>query len=691
MKSTKIINELRLWFLFIALASLTPMMAMTYFISKTPQIKEVKNNLAYIAQNKTKQLERFLQKKENNASTIAKILTIIEPREIYETTFKPSDINSSKFLEINLKNRQSLNNREIFNSGKIHLSYYLNNIIYSKKPIKRIGINYDYENYQLSEIANVLDNQITVSDWIYLPFLQGRILAQNNTSETLSYLTTLKKIVIIFGIFTLVVVILTAFLVKKSISVPVVKLTQVVQELARSNQNQQVPDLTHDEINQLAQSFNFMGQQLRECFQTIQEKEQELASTKEQLKVVLDAVPGSISWIDSDGRYIAVNRHLAEKFNLSQEAFVGKKLGFMQQNDKLSSFLCEFIKSSENSASSIIDFEVKQEKRYYLVAAQKYQQGDAIVSVGIDITERKQAEEALKQSESTTRALIEAIPDLLLRVRGDGVYLDDAIGAGRVKRFSGDNIALNTTTVYDSLPPAQAQQRMDTIKLALETKTLQMYEQQLLIDGQLIDEEVRVIVTGENEVLVMVRDITDRKRAEAALRIAEENYRSIFENALEGIFQSSPEGRFLKVNSAMAEIYGYDSPQEMIETIKDIGRQIYVDPLDQAEFQRLLEENDRINDFEYRVYQKDGSVIWIQEDTRAVRDHQGQLLYYEGMIQDITDRKNREDDLRRQLEELKIEIDHKKREKEVAMLTGSSYFQEVQQEIAEVNLEEFWS
>jgi PAS domain S-box-containing protein len=363
----------------------------------------------------------------------------------------------------------------------------------------------------------------------------------------------------------------------------------------------------------------------------------------------------------------------------------------MQQNDKLTSFLSEFIKSSENWASSIIDFEVKQEKQYYLMAAQKYQQGGAIVSVGIDITDRKQAEEALKQSEATNRALIEAIPDLLLRVRGDGVYLDDAVGAGRVKRFSGDNIALNTTTVYDSLPPAQAQQRMDAIKRALETKTLQMYEHQLLIDGQLIDEEVRVIVIGENEVLVMVRDITDRKRAEEALRIAEENYRSIFENALEGIFQSSLEGRYLNVNSAMARIYGYDSPQEMIETITDIGTQIYVDRLDQAEFKRQLEEHDQVNDFEYRVYQKDGSIIWIQEDTRAVRDHQGQLLYYEGMIQDITDRKNREDELRRQLEELKIEIDHKKREKEVAMLTGSSYFQEVQQEVAEVNLDEFWS
>jgi len=687
MKSTKIINKLRLWFLFIALASLTPMIAMTYFISKTPQTKEAKNNFN-VVQNKINQLEKALQKKENNVSTIAEISTMIEAMQIDKITFKTFKINSPKYPKTERRHQQFLDALE---KGSIDLIYYFTDVIHSIKTVKKVGISYYNATYKNSEIMDIFDGQITVNSWIYLPFLQANTLAENNTSETLTYLITLKRIVIIFGFVTLLVVIVAAFVVTKSISRPVIKLTQVVQELGRSNQNQQVPDLTHDEINQLAQSFNFMGQQLRECFQTIQEKEQELASTKEQLKVVLDAVPGSISWIDSDGRYIAVNRHLAENFNLSQEAFIGKKLGFMQQNDKLSRFLCEFIKSSENSASSIIDFEVKQEKRYYLVAAQKYQQGGAIVSVGIDVTDRKQAEEALKQSEATTRALIEAIPDLLLRVRGDGVYLDDAIGSGRVKRFSGDNIALNTTTVYDSLPPAQAQQRMDTIKRALETKTLQMYEHQLLIDGQLIDEEVRVIVIGENEVLVMVRDITDRKRAEEALRIAEENYRSIFENALEGIFQSSPEGRFLKVNSAMSEIYGYDSPQEMIDTIKDIGTQIYVDPLDQAEFQRLLEENDRINDFEYQVYQKDGSIIWIQEDTRAVRDHQGQLLYYEGMIQDITDRKNRENELRRQLEELKIEIDHKKREKEVAMLTASSYFQEVQQEVAEVNLDEFWS
>lgn len=175
------------------------------------------------------------------------------------------------------------------------------------------------------------------------------------------------------------------------------------------------------------------------------------------------------------------------------------------------------------------------------------------------------------------------------------------------------------------------------------------------------------------------------------LRIAEENYRSIFENALEGIFQSSPEGRYINVNPALAKIYGYDSPPEMIESISDIGEQVYVDPEKRAEFRELLEQQGAAQKFEYRSYCKDSSIIWVQVDARVVKDSSGQILYYEGMVQDITERKRREDELRRQLAELKIEIDQKKREKEVATLTESSYFQEVQQEMAEVNLDEFWS
>jgi PAS domain S-box-containing protein len=302
----------------------------------------------------------------------------------------------------------------------------------------------------------------------------------------------------------------------------------------------------------------------------------------------------------------------------------------------------------------------------------------------------KESFDALRQSEATNRAILTTIPDLMIRVRGDGTYLE-IVGSDRLRGVHGVKRFSTGSTVHESLPPDLADLRMRHIQQALATGKLQVYEQRITIDGQAQDEEVRILVLGEDEVLIMVRDITDRKQAEEALRIAEENYRSIFENALEGIFQSSPEGRFINVNPALAKIYGYESPAEMIESITDIGEQLYVDPEKRTEFRDLLDKQDTAIDFEYRCYCKDGSIIWVQIDARAVKDSRGNLLYYEGIVQDISDRKRREDELRRQLEELKIEIDQKKRQQEVAMLTESSYFQEVQKEMAEVNLDEFWS
>jgi PAS domain S-box-containing protein len=246
------------------------------------------------------------------------------------------------------------------------------------------------------------------------------------------------------------------------------------------------------------------------------------------------------------------------------------------------------------------------------------------------------------------------------------------------------------TNVFASLPVPAAEQRMAAIREALATGTLQLYEQQLTIDGETYYEEVRVVTFNEDQVLIMVRDITNRKRAEVGLRIAEENYRSIYENALEGIFQSTVERKFISVNPAMAQIYGYSSPQELMESIQDIRNQVYVDPADEEKCITQLNQRGEVTGFEYRVYRRDRSIIWVRENSRAVVDDGGKLLYYEGMLQDITERKRVETELRRQLEELRIEIDHQKREQDVASITQSGYFQEIQAAIAEVDLEEFW-
>ncbi len=130
-----------------------------------------------------------------------------------------------------------------------------------------------------------------------------------------------------------------------------------------------------------------------------------------------------------------------------------------------------------------------------------------------------------------------------------------------------------------------------------------------------------------------------------ALRRAEQKYRSIFENCLEGIFQTTPEGKYVSANPALAKMYGYSSPEELIADLTDISWQLYVEPGRRAEFIQLVRDNGSVLEFESQIYRRDRSVIWISESARVVRDDvSGEVLYYEGMVQDISRRKAAEEE-----------------------------------------------
>jgi sigma-B regulation protein RsbU (phosphoserine phosphatase) len=143
-----------------------------------------------------------------------------------------------------------------------------------------------------------------------------------------------------------------------------------------------------------------------------------------------------------------------------------------------------------------------------------------------------------------------------------------------------------------------------------------------------------------------IRYAIERHRMDIALLEAEEKYHSVFDHLVEGIFQTTPAGRYLMANAALARIYGYASPEELIQGLTDIGRRLYVEEGRREEFIRLMQENDTITGFESAIYRKDGSVIWISENCRAVRDDRGRLLYYEGTVEDITQRRQAEENLR---------------------------------------------
>ncbi|MDQ3818402.1 MAG: PAS domain S-box protein, partial [Acidobacteriota bacterium] len=168
-------------------------------------------------------------------------------------------------------------------------------------------------------------------------------------------------------------------------------------------------------------------------------------------------------------------------------------------------------------------------------------------------------------------------------------------------------------------------------------------------DGRIINVEItshKLTFAGRPAQLVLVNDITERMRAELALRDAEEKYRNIFENAVEGIYQASPDGRFISVNPALARILGYESPEELMKHRLKVAGEHYVERDCYLELERLLGEYGVVVGYECEVYRKDRRRIWTSENVRVIRNRKGAIDYYEGSIEDISERKGLEEQLR---------------------------------------------
>lgn len=195
---------------------------------------------------------------------------------------------------------------------------------------------------------------------------------------------------------------------------------------------------------------------------------------------------------------------------------------------------------------------------------------------------------------------------------------------------------LNISLLKEQAPhvPIIAIGAADDETLALEA--VHVGAQDYLVKGQL----------SPRWLLRSIRYTSERHEADMTLLAAEENYRGIFDHLVEGIFQTTPDGRYLMANVALARIYGYATPEELMASVTDIGRRLYVQPGRREEFVRIMQERDTITGFESQIFHKDGSVIWISENCRAIRDANGKLLYYEGTVEDITQRRQAEQNLR---------------------------------------------
>lgn len=416
--------------------------------------------------------------------------------------------------------------------------------------------------------------------------------------------------------------------------------------------------------------------------------EEKLYKSREELRLITDSLPIGISYVDNQRRYCFVNHTHELWFNHKKEEIIGKYLWETLGEDfyhKEAIFLVNRVLQGEDVSFETM-ITLNDQKSGHIDGRlvpdfDKNGQVKGYFCIIIDITQRKQAELKIQEQLQTIEATIDGIA---IFKEEKLIYLNQATLTMFRYETKKDLLGKNWLIFYTDL---ESERLKNEIFLFLKKyKSWQGETVGIKKDTSIFDVEVSLTLLENNTIIAIFRDISDRKQVEQSLRIAEENYRSIFENSLQGIFQSTPQGYYLNLNSAMAKIHGYDSPDEMIANVKHINQQIYVNPQVREEFQLLLEKQDYIQDFEYEVHRRDGKIIWLQENTRAVRDNYGQLLYYEGIIQDITERKLKEKMLQKQIEELRISIDQNKRQQEVNSILESEYFQELKANLNQLRI-----
>ncbi|HEY9763146.1 MAG TPA: PAS domain S-box protein [Trichocoleus sp.] len=292
-----------------------------------------------------------------------------------------------------------------------------------------------------------------------------------------------------------------------------------------------------------------------------------------------------------------------------------------------------------------------------------------INGVIFDITANKQAEQSLRQSEVTNRALINAIPDLMLRMQRDSTGYE-IITPGNINVVQPD-LTHYHTDLYEILPPEQVEQRLAYIQKALDTGTVQVYEQAFLRDGQQYWEEVRIVPSGADETLVMIRDIRDRKlieeqrrQTEAQLRQSEQQFRSLVSNIPGAVYRQSYDKNWTAkfFSDGIEAIYGYPAADFIDNKVRSVASIVHPDDrklVEQIVHEAIIKHEPFV--LEYRVHHPDGTVRWVYEKGQGVFDEHNTLLFLDGVVLDITEHKQIEAELQRLNQTLESRIEERTR------------------------------
>ena len=390
---------------------------------------------------------------------------------------------------------------------------------------------------------------------------------------------------------------------------------------------------------------------VREIAETKQ-AEGNIRRSEERFRVAFSNANEGICLVNPDGRFLQVNKAMSDILGYSGDELERMHLWDITHPDDRD--------ITDLSVSRILKGEVTKtsfEKRYI------HKDGHIVwgnVSTSLvynpsgrplhfithiqNITEKKRAEDALRQSEERYRNLVTISPDALYvhvgrRVTFANPAMCRLLGAR-------DPLELIGKSVFEIVHPDYHALVLERWNLVSQGEIAPLIEEKFVrLDGGVVDVEVNAVAIGppdRMEVQVIARDITERKRSQRKLKESEERYREFVESMPDGVYRSTHAGRFLEVNPAMVKILGYESKDDLLAI--DIPSQLYITPTDR-ESAALTEKLEEMAVFPLK--KKDGSIIWVEDHGRHVVDKEGNVLFHEGILRDVSERIQADEALRR--------------------------------------------
>ena len=382
------------------------------------------------------------------------------------------------------------------------------------------------------------------------------------------------------------------------------------------------------------------------------------------LSALVDSVMDGVILMDARQRIVRLNPAAEKIFGCSEADMLGKSIKHLipRQLHKQRSRNMSFFADAKvtRTAAGVVHVWIAgrrasgEEFPIEMSISRFESEGKAyFAAIARDISERAGEENTLRSSVSLYRLLAEAVDDMIMIIGSQGrlEYVNDP-AAGQLGSKPEEIVGKHIDELF---PEEIARRQYENVKKVVSSGNPAYVEAPSQFPGRLVwlgtsltplrDKTGRVYA-----VLGVSRDITSRKQAEEILRVSEAEYRSLFENALEGIYRTSPDGKILTANPALIKMLGFDSMEELLHM--DFSHELYLRPENRNTVRRVMAEADEQRNVELSLQRKDGQRLIVLNNSRTVRDADGTVLYYEGTMVDITERKRAVEQLNRRVAEL---------------------------------------